>query len=276
MRTRTSLIRGARALCVSTVAVLASTLPAAPASAATLVVACNETALRNAVTTANGTPASDTLDLAPGCTYGLTSELPAFTGPTIVNGAATVITRTSGTFRIPTVNGGNLALRSTTITNGDASGSALVPGTGGGIVVTGNGVLTVTSSVIRGNRAGVGGGLRVFGGSRGQVTASVVTANSAAQNGGGVFSDGDVTVNSSRVAGNTALGAGGGIANGLPSVAAGTAALNASSVTGNTATAGPGGIYDNGTAVTLRATRVVTNVPGNCAGSPNPVPGCVG
>ncbi|WP_162688624.1 MULTISPECIES: hypothetical protein [unclassified Streptomyces] len=111
------------------------------------------TALRNAAIAANSTPASDTLNLAPGCTYGLTSELPAFTAPTVVNGSGAVITRAAGTFRILTVDRGSLTLRTTVVTNGDASGSAVANGAGGGIVVTGNGTLTVTASVVRANAA---------------------------------------------------------------------------------------------------------------------------
>lgn len=301
MRTRMSLVRTPQALGVIAAAALASTLPAAPASAATLPVACSQAALSAAITTANSTPASDTLNLAPGCTYALTAELPAFTGPTVVNGSGAVITRTAGTFRILTVNGGSLTLRTTVVSNGDASGSAVASGAGGGIVVTGNGTLTVTASTIRANQASFGGGISVFSGSRAQLTATSVTGNTAGQNGGGIVSDGIVSVNSSQVTGNTAGGAGGGIAsigtltvvastlgnntaavggglaNGVPSVAAGTAALNAATVTGNIATAGStGGIYNNGGAVSLRATRVVANAPANCVSSPNPVPGCVG
>jgi hypothetical protein len=72
-----------------------------PAAQATTPVACSENALVAAITLANSTSAADTLALAGGCTYGLTSAhgglttgLPVITTPIEMIGPAT-ITRTS-------------------------------------------------------------------------------------------------------------------------------------------------------------------------------------
>lgn len=302
MLMRKSLVRSAQALCIGTAATLAPIALAPLASAATLPVACSETALRDAINTANSTPVSDTLNLAADCTYRLTTELPAITSPIVINGNNDTITRQSGTFRILTVNGGALTLRGAILSNGDATGSSVQNGAGGAIVVTGNGNLNLSGSVIRNNRANFGGGISVFSGSRAQITGSLLTGNSATQNGGGIVSDGTVTVTGSQISGNTAGNVGGGIANigtltvsagnivnntapngggglanGVPAASGGTSTVTASNISNNSASgANPGGIYNNGGTVTLRVSLVAANNPNNCLNSPSPVPGCVG
>ncbi|MFE4695384.1 hypothetical protein ACFRH6_35705 [Streptomyces sp. NPDC056749] len=302
MFTNKTLVRSAQALCIGTAATFTPIALASPASAATLPVACSEIALRNAITTANGTPGSDTLNLAPGCTYRLTSELPAITTPIVINGNSDTITRMSGTFRILTVNGGALTLRAAILREGDANGSTVANGAGGAIVVTGNGSLNFSAGVIRDNHANFGGGISVFNGSRAQISASVLADNTATQNGGGIVSDGMVTLSASQVSGNTADNVGGGIAsigtltvsasnlvnntapngggglaNGVPAASGGTSTLTASNISNNTAGgANPGGVYNNGGTVTLRVSRVGANTPNNCLNSPSPVPGCFG
>ncbi|WP_405496419.1 hypothetical protein [Streptomyces sp. NBC_00096] len=119
------------------------------------------------------------------------------------NGNGATVNRQSGTFRNLTVNGGNLTLRTATLSNGDAGGSAIAPGAGGGIVVTGNGVLTVNSSTIRNNQANFGGGLSVFNGSQANVGTTTVQANAANQNGGGIHNNvGTVTLLATRFSSN--------------------------------------------------------------------------
>lgn len=302
MLTRKSLVRSAQVLCIGTAATLVPIALAPLASAATLPVTCSETALRNAINTANGTPVSDTLNLAPGCTYRLTTELPAITSPIVINGNGGTITRLSGTFRILTVNGGALTLRTATLSNGDATGSSVENGAGGAIVVTGNGSLNLSTSVVRNNHANFGGGISVFSGSQAQVDASFFTGNSATQNGGAIVSDSTVTVNASQISGNaagnvgggianigtltvrasnivnnTAPNGGGGLANGVPAASGGTSTVSTSNISNNSASgANPGGIYNNGGTVTLRFSRVAANTPNNCLNSPSSVPGCVG
>ncbi|SEC39893.1 hypothetical protein [Streptomyces sp. TLI_105] len=290
-----------QALCIGA-ATLTPTALAPAAWAATLPVACSETALRNAIDTANSTPgSSDTLDLARGCAYRLTTELPAITLPIVINGNGATLTRVAGAFRILTVDGGALTLRATVLSNGDATGSVVANGAGGAILVSNGGSLNLSAAVLRNNHANFGGGIAVSAGSPAQITASALTGNSAAQNGGGIVSDGTVAVSFSQLSGNTAGGAGGGVAsvgtltvnpsnivnntaqtdgglaNGVPAVAGGTSTVTASNISNNSAGAGnPGGVYNNGGTVTLNRTRVAANTPSNCLNSPSPVPGCVG
>ncbi|MGW4436784.1 hypothetical protein ACWELO_13620 [Streptomyces sp. NPDC004596] len=305
MLTRKSLARTAQVLCIGAAAALAQTALAPTASAAVLPVACSQTALVNAINTANSTPGSDTLNLASGCRYALTNALPAgvglpaITSPIVINGNDATIVRTSGTFRILTVNGGNLTLRAVTIANGDATGSSVASGAGGGIVVTGGGSLDANAVVITGNRADFGGGVSNFNGSTSTVNAAVVSGNTAGVNGGGLVSDGTLNVAASTISGNRAGGAGGGIANigtltvrasnirsnqattggglanGVPAVSGGTSTVSISNISNNTASGNnPGGIYNNHGTVNLTITTVINNTPNNCATSPTPVPGC--
>ncbi|MFE2737150.1 hypothetical protein [Streptomyces sp. NPDC059349] len=301
MPTRKSLVRTAQALCVGTAVTLAPVALAAPASAATLPVACSQTALQNAINTANSTPGGDTLNLRAGCLYKLTTGLPAITSPVVINGNLATLKRTSGTFRILTVNGGSLTLRAAVLAHGDATGSSFQNGAGGAVVVDGNGTLNLSASVIRNNHAAFGGGVSVFSGSNAHISGVTFTGNSATQNGGGLVSDGTVTVDLSQFHGNTAGNTGGGIAsigtltvnisnlvnntatnggglaNGVPAASGGTSTVTASNISNNSAAiAKPGGIYNNGGTVTLRATRVAANTPSNCLNSPTPVPGCIG
>ncbi|MGW7822878.1 hypothetical protein ACWGLF_33265 [Streptomyces puniciscabiei] len=302
MLTRKPLARIAQVLSMGTAATLAGMALAPGASAATYAVACNEGALAGAITAANTNPGSDTLNLTPGCTYQLTGELPAITSQIVMNGNGATITRVSGTFRLLTVNGGNLTLRAIQLTNGDATGSSVENGAGGAIVVTGNGMLNLSGAVVRNNHANFGGGISNFSGSTTNVSLSTFTGNTAAQNGGAIVNDGTVTVGFSQISGNTAdnvgggiasigtltvnftnvlsntgTNGGGGLANGVPAAAGGTSTLNASNVSNNHAgDNNPGGIYNNGGTVTLNGTRVAANTPNNCATSPTPVPGCVG
>lgn len=300
MFTRAFFLRTSQVLCIGMVTTLAPLALAPSASAGTHTVACSQTALRTAITAANNTPGTDTLKLTPRCSYTLTSELPSITSPIVINGNHATITRTSGSFRILTVDGGNLTLRTTTIANGDAAGSAIMSGAGGGILVTGNGTLTVDCSVIRDNTAAFGGGISVFSGSQAKVSESVVRENSSTQNGGGLVNDGTLTVRSSQISKNTAGGAGGGIAsigtltittsnlvdntaqtgggiaNGAPTVPGGTTTVSFSNISQNQADDNnPGGIYNNNGTVTLQATVVAGNTPNNCSTSPSPVPGCL-
>ena len=93
-------------------AVAGGLMVAAPAAQAiTIPVACSETALVAAVNLANSTPTSDTLVLAAGCTYGMTTghggpanALPVITTPIQMIGPATVTNASAlGMFRIAEV-----------------------------------------------------------------------------------------------------------------------------------------------------------------------------
>ena len=79
---------------------------------------------------------------------------------------------------------------------------------------------------------------------------------------------------------NAVGGYGGGIANGIPlpgpmPLIGGALTLNRSKVTGNTAGIHGGGIFKNGGPVTLTASTVTRNTPDNCA-PPGSITGCTG
>ncbi|HET6710659.1 hypothetical protein [Amycolatopsis sp.] len=134
------------------------------AQAITIPVACSENALVAAVDLANSTPTSDTLVLAGGCTYGMTTAhggaanaLPVITTPIQLTGPATITNASLpglGMFRIAEVGPtGNL-----TLVTGVAFTRGNVVGDGGGIL--NRGAVTLTGSTLTGNTAtGNGGGL---------------------------------------------------------------------------------------------------------------------
>src|SRR5947208_12058916 len=156
MRTIRTIVRALIGATVVTGGLVALT-PAA--QAITIPVACSENALVAAVNLANSTSAADTLVLAGGCTYaltsahgGLTDGLPVITTPIEMIGPA-VITRSSLLpFRIAEVSStGSLTLTtSVVLTNGSAVGD------GGGIL--NHGAVTLTSSSLSGNIATLNGG----------------------------------------------------------------------------------------------------------------------
>ncbi|MBD0688841.1 hypothetical protein [Streptomyces sp. CBMA123] len=268
-------------------------LAATPAAAQTFV-PCTTAALATAITNAN--TSGDTLALAPGCIYTLTTPLPDIQNTIVIKGDGATITRgpAAPAFRILTVDStGNLDLRDAIIANGDATGDF-----GGGI--RNDGTLTVRRSLIRDNHADFSGGIGGNTGSTTNVEHSLITANSALYNGGGLGNDGTMTIDKSTVVNNNALELGGGVANdgtlnisqsnvydnsasgpagaggGIANFgAAGTTTLTRSKVTSNVATNAPGGVFNNGGSVTLDFTAVLANNPTNCFGSPTAVPGCV-
>ncbi|MEV6565997.1 hypothetical protein [Streptomyces kronopolitis] len=190
---------------------------APPAHAAFPVqVACSESALVDAINTANAA-GGGSLTLAPLCTYTLTSAhstggsglpagLPNITTPVSMTGLVTQITRAPGApaFRIFEVDGpsqvpgadGRLGLTTVTVNGGDAG-----LGVGGGIANLG-GAVTLNTSTVSGSKASYGGGIYTDGALT--LIAGTVTGNAASVAGGGIFTNaGSVTLTGSAVAGNT-------------------------------------------------------------------------
>ncbi|MET7377553.1 hypothetical protein ABZT08_01785 [Streptomyces sp. NPDC005526] len=287
MFTRRSSALAAQVLCTAAFATVVAT--ATPASAQTAV-ACSESALSTAITNANSS-GGDTLRLAPGCTYALTTPLPAITSDIVIEGRHSTITRASAaSFGILTVDeAGSLIICDVTITNGDA------PDFGGGIANYGQ--LTVRNSVVRDNHANFSGGIGGFAGTTTQIENTSIFGNTANVNGGGVANDGDMTIVNSRVIGNTAnTGVGGGAANdgtlqilrsnvngndapragGVANIGGGSTTITNSNVNNNTASVAPGGVLNTGGSVALNFSRVRNNQPTNCAGSDIPIPNCTG
>ncbi|GAA1883752.1 right-handed parallel beta-helix repeat-containing protein [Streptantibioticus ferralitis] len=240
-------------------------LSAGPASATGGThVRCNDiTALRNAISQAN--TSGGRITLAPHCTYTLTAPdnpedgLPEITGNVTISGRDTSVRRAPNAtqaFRIFHVaNGGNLTLKSLTVSGGSVPDSA-----GGGI--WNSGTLNLNSAIIKGNLAGTGGGVYNLGG---QLTLdrSTVKRNTAIHNGGGIANGryaildrpGTVTMKGGALLKNRALNDNGG---GLENVRS-TASLDSVSVRGNTALHG-GGINQFGSTLRLTSTTVRDNV----------------
>lgn len=259
----------------------------APAAFATSIpVACDENALADAVDLANTTPAADTLVLASGCIYSMTSShgtlanaLPVITTPIELIGPATITRDSTQTFRIAEVSAtGNFTLTTgVALTNGSADGD-------GGAILN-YGAVTLTGSSLNGNTAtGNGGGLANADTPTGTAPAatftnSPVSGNTAQGNGGGIYNGHRSTLTTTGVAGsplfitdNTASLAGGGIA-AVDSVAT---TLTQTAVTSNHADINAGGVYrENGT-MTTTDSPISANAQNNCTGSSPAVPTCTG
>ncbi|TWP47801.1 hypothetical protein FKR81_31160 [Lentzea tibetensis] len=262
---------------------MAIAMPAA--QAITIPVACSETALVAAVDLANSTSAADTLVLAGGCTYGLTSPhggltngLPVITTPIEMIGPAT-ITRTSLLpFRIAEVSPtGSLTLTtSVAITNGSAVGN------GGGIL--NHGAVTLTNSSLSGNVATLnGGGLANADTPSGTApaatfTRSPVSGNSALLQGGGIYNGLRGTLTTTGVSGSPMFVTGntGSQGGGIAAANSTATTMTQTAVTANNALLSAGGVYRvNGTMTTTNS-PISANTPNNCVGSVPAVPGCTG
>lgn len=258
------------------------------AQAITIPVACSENALVAAVNLANSTPASDTLALAGGCTYQLTSAhgggllttgLPVITTPIQMIGPA-VITRSSALpFRIAEVSStGSLTLTTSVVfTNGSAVGD------GGGIL--NRGAVTLTNSGLIGNVATLNGGGLANADTPSPGTApaatftrSDVTGNTALLRGGGIYNGLRGTLTTTGVSGSPLF-----ILNNTGSEGAGVAAVDSTAttmtqtaVTVNTALLTAGGVFRLGGTMTTTNSPITANSPNNCVGSVPAVPNCTG
>ncbi|MFF3212859.1 hypothetical protein ACFYYB_19580 [Streptomyces sp. NPDC002886] len=208
-------------------------VPAPAAHAATVQVPCSVPDLVAAITTANGSPGPDTLQLAHACTYKLTAPdpvnpgngLPVITSEISIDGRGATIKRDERGHKVPKFRillvgpAGNLTLDRTTISGGFATDCPAFPdppglACGGGISNTGK--MSVTRSKITGNtsRSDVfaqGGGIDNPG--TGSVSGTEVSGNHVIYSGsdlgsgaagGAIANDGPLTVTDSRLTGNTA------------------------------------------------------------------------
>jgi hypothetical protein len=268
---------------------LGGLLAAAPAQASTAkTVPCKTQALIAAINAANSSGGA-AINLAPRCTYHLTTAaspnamlgdtgLPAITSRVTLTGFRTTIAGNNSTFRILMVTGsGKLTLNGLTITGGNT------PGPGGGIFNL-EGTLVLNHSRVTGN-ASAGGMMSAGGGiasgtlgtgpvGTAMLNFSQVDHNTTSASAGGILNHGGTLIlNASKVNGNTAAGGGGGgIASGTGGMGgAGSSILvvKFSQVSGNTANGGPmagaGGISNGGTA-TITASVVAGNTAPGAAG----------
>jgi hypothetical protein len=269
-------LTGATVLAAGIIAVI----PAA-SQAAEVSVACNENALVAEINTANQTPGSDTLNLAAGCTYALSSAhggagngLPVITSDIELAGTPNTITRSSlELFRIAEVsNTGNLTLTRVTLDNGSTLGS------GGGVLNSGAVTFTSSGSGLTNNTAvGTGGGLSNTATPNGTApaatfTGSTVSGNTASLRGGGIYNGNrdTLTMTSSVITRNVSLLAqGGGIASDDS-----TTSLTSTPVSDNTATLGSGGVFRSNGTMTTNTSPISANLTNNCVGSSPAVPDC--
>jgi hypothetical protein len=249
-------------------------------------VPCQTAALIAAIKAANSVGGA-TINLAPGCTYALTTAnnldpmfgpngLPVITSGITLNGFHTTIAGNHSNFRIFMVaSSGNLTLQGLTVTGGSTQGP------GGGIFNLA-GRLTLNHSTVTGNAArgqfSDGGGIFTGTGGTGPAGTAVindskVNGNTSTGSAGGILNHGGTLIlNFSQVNGNAAAKGGGGIASGPGGnggVGTSRLVLNFSQVNGNTANGGPmtgaGGIANGGTAA-INASVVAGNTTTGGAG----------
>jgi predicted outer membrane repeat protein len=257
------------------------------AQAITIPVACSENALVVAVNLANSTSAADTLVLASGCTYRLTSShgglsngLPVITTPIEMIGPATITRSSLLGFRIAEVS----TTGALTLTTGVALTNGFVVGDGGAIL--NHGAVTLTGSSLSGNTATFnGGGLANADTPSGTAPAATFTNSPVSNNtallggGGGIYNGQRGTLTTTGVSGspmfikgNTATLRGGGIA----AVNSTATTLTQTAVTTNRAVLGAGGVYRQGGTMTTTDSPISANTPNNCVGSTPAVPNCTG
>lgn len=284
LTSRTSTLRALTGATVAAAAITAAIPVVAQAD-----VACNETALVQAITDANAAGGGN-VTLTSGCTYTLTAShatgadgadgLPIITTTMTLTGNANVITRSNaaGTpaFRIAEVSStGQLTVKLTTLSNGNAVGS-------GGAVLN-YGAFTLTGGALTNNHAsGTGGALSNADvaapgtGTAGTITSSTVSGNSATGQGGALYNGlrGSLTATSSTIETNSSSAQGGGIA----AISSTATTLGSSPVNDNATTfgLGAGGVYRVGGVMTVNTSPITANAPTNCSGSSPSVPGCIG
>ncbi|MEW6359460.1 MAG: choice-of-anchor Q domain-containing protein, partial [Planctomycetota bacterium] len=223
--------------------------------------------LREAIAVANGSIGADTITFDSGLSGGTITltlgQLAISDGVTITGlGAANLAVSGNDASRIFNVDDGTgaqiaVTLSGLTLTNGNTAG-----GFGGAIWSQEN--LTIQACVITGNSASQLGGGIYNGGGTVTVNSSTISGNTAVGffdgRGGGIFNDhGTLTVNSSTISGNTAAGFmangnGGGIC-----TWDGTLTVNSSTISGNTVGWSGGGIFIDSGTVTVNSSTISGN-----------------
>jgi predicted outer membrane repeat protein len=292
-RPRTGKLRTLAGAAVLTAGIIIA-IPAA-AQAAVVSIPCSENALVGAINTANALPGSDTINLAAGCTYGLTSShgsagngpdgLPVITSVIELVGTPNIITRSGGSFRIAEVSStGNFTLTRVTLDHGSTSGD------GGGVLNRGAVTFTSAGSGLTNNSAGPGllgllagngGGLSNSDTPNGTApaatfTGALVSGNTAGGRGGAIYNGtrSALTMTSSSVTNNSSTAAKGG---GIAAISS-TTTLTSTPVTVNHANGllvgGAGGVFRLGGTMTTNTSPISANTQNNCVGSSPPVPHC--
>ncbi|MGH2922739.1 MAG: choice-of-anchor Q domain-containing protein [Solirubrobacterales bacterium] len=226
--------------------------------------------LRDAITETNDNLSveGDQIDFDVTGAIGLSTPLPeietrtTITGPGPGPGALTVY-RQSGLLRIFTLNGTGagdaIRIERLTIDNGDAGTLS-----GGGVFVDAGGVNILDQVVVKDNKAANGGGIFISsdtGASLDIVRSMIIgnTANGAPQGtGGGIRNQGELLVDSSTIANNSATtGSGGGISSGETS--GDSAVIVNSTIAGNKASSFGGGLQLSNGGLSLLSDTIARN-----------------
>ena len=235
---------------LATVALLAYGVPVAIAM--TLNPICAVSSLAQAINDANSAafPGPDTIQLAPSCTYTLTSGgptgLPVVTSPMTIQGPGTIErSAAAASLRLLEVSAaGNLTITNVTLQGGRA------PGNGGAVLSAGP--LRLQNCLVRNNTTedaaqGIAGGSVLVGpaspgDSGGSGTGGDAGNGANSGSGGGVFSTGTLSIQSCIFDNNT-TGAGGAGGAGGPAIAGdgGTGVNGGPGGNGGSGTGGKGG-----------------------------------
>ncbi|MEO8395362.1 MAG: hypothetical protein ABI700_20370, partial [Chloroflexota bacterium] len=240
---------------------------------------------------ANASDTDDTISLAAGCTYSLTTmnssdetgatALPVIPyvgdgGALIINGNGATIERSADTeafFRLFAIaSGGDLTLNNLTVRNGSfADESSAQFSSGGGIL--NRGVLTLSNVNVTGNTAGncgggvsngpIGGFIHLEDGTM-TITNSTISGNHSLGCGGGIYNNGSLILTNSTVDNNQASGGGSSFfdsdCSGGGIFSNGNLTLTSSTISNNTAVFDGGGICGSG------LTMTDSTISGNSAG----------
>jgi predicted outer membrane repeat protein len=240
----------------------------------TVSVPCNASTLTTDIT---GAASGETLQLAPGCTYVLTSALPAIGADLTLRGHSSTLERslTGGPPEfslLEVTSGANVSISGVNFVNGDGVDY-------GGAIYNDGGAVTVSGGTFSGNVSSEYGGA-IYNKGYLSVTGSTFTGNTAAPGyyGGAIYNDYDLTVSHSTFTGNSAED-GGAVYNTWNLVVAnsvfsgnsaadyggglyisddGITTVNSSSFLGNTAVYG-GGAYNYGYSTTFLDTQFDAN-----------------
>jgi len=224
--------------------------------------------LRDAITAANtdtitngcaaGDATQDTINFSVNGTINLGSALSSLSSNITLSGPGSAnLIISGGGSTVINVSGTGVIISGLTLTGG-SSGSF-----GGGLWVTGSGVVDASDLVITGNSAADGGGV-ANGGSLVLTDSSVTnnTANASSFGGGGIYNSGILTLSNVSITNNSTSNNGGGVFN----HAAGTLDISDSTVSNNSVGVEGGGIHNVGTISNFTGNVVASNTGASSGG----------
>jgi hypothetical protein len=230
--------------------------------------------LGDALTVANNTPANDLTINGPGqdlLTVKQSAAVRVFqiVGKTTIKGI-TISGGRSINNAGGILNGGNLTLNDTTVTDNQALGTVAKTGDGGGIYNASGATLTLNRSTVSANIAntptGDGGGIHNASGGTVTLSDSAVSGNDANDNGGGVRNLGTLTLNRSTVSGNEATSGDGGGIYSLTNLTDLTTTISNSTISGNAAGDEGGGIFNIDGLTRIENSTITKNTAASGAG----------